>query len=82
MSAYGFSTIWDENVNNDVSEKVQWYLAISTTVRVMRLADFQPSQALVAHVELKKLSLSEAKEKVNRSDSFYPIYLHRKSFSD
>lgn len=65
MSSYGFSTIWDENITVDVNEDVQWYLMIFTTIRVMRLADFQPSQSLVVHVELKKLPLNEAKEKVN-----------------
>ena len=65
MSSYEFSTVWDENIENGTNEELQWYLTLTTTVRILRLADFQSNQAVLVHHELRKLPLADAKEKVS-----------------
>lgn len=64
MTSYEFSTIWDENIDSSPSEALQWYLVLTTAVRVLRLADHQKEQALLVHQELRKLPLADAKSQV------------------
>ena len=65
MSSYEFTTIWDEQMDGAASEELQWYLTLTTVIRVLRLADYQSNQAVLVHHELRKLPLEDAKEKVS-----------------